>query len=122
MARAKEIGFSSRTRQVTDQLMRLRKERELVRKVLAKLPPDLREDGDVRALATMAAEQPVSLVHLIYRANAWEGGSRDYEYSTRTMREHWAAGEAAVQATMENAELVAENVVTGRTAAFDLAR
>ena len=121
-ARAKEITFSSRTRQVTDQLMKLRKERELVRRVLAKLPAELRDDPDVVALTGMAAEQPVSLVHLIYRANAWEGGARDYEFSTRTMREHWAAGCEAVEATMENAELVAENILTGRTAAFDLAR
>ncbi|WBH17310.1 DUF3734 domain-containing protein [Sphingomonas radiodurans] len=121
-ARAKEITFSSRTRQVTDQLMKLRKERELVRKVLAKLPAELRADADVAQLAEMSAEQPVSLVHLIYRANAWEGGARDYEFSTRTMREHWAAGGAAVDATMDNAELVAENILTGRTAAFDLAR
>ena len=121
-ARTKEIQFSSRTRQVTDQLMRLRKERELVRRVLAKLPAELADDADVAALTAMAAEQPVSLVHLIYRANAWEGGARDYEFSTRTMREHWAAGRMAVEATMENAELVAENILTGRTAAFDLAR
>ncbi|OJV32113.1 patatin-like phospholipase family protein [Sphingomonas sp. 67-36] len=121
-ARAKEIAFSSRTRQVTDQMMRLRKERELVRRVLAKLPPELAADREVEALAAMAAEQPVSLVHLIYRANAWEGGARDFEFSTRTMREHWAAGREAVEATMANAELVAENILTGRTAAFDLAR
>ena len=38
MAREKEIRFSSRTRQVTDELLRLRKERELIRKVIAKLP------------------------------------------------------------------------------------
>jgi len=122
MAREKEIRFSSRTRRVTDELMRLRKERELARKVIAKLPAELRDDRDVRALTAMAAEKPVSLVHLIYRANAWEGGSRDFEFSTRTMREHWAAGRAAVDETMANAELVAENMVTGRTAAFDLAR
>ncbi len=122
MARAKEIAFSSRTRQVTDQMMRLRKERELVRKVLAKLPMELRGDTDVLALTRMAEEQPVSLVHLIYRANAWEGGARDFEFSTRTMREHWAAGRGAVEATMANAELVAENILTGRTAAFDLTR
>lgn len=38
------------------------------------------------------------------------------------MREHWAAGQAAVEATMANAELVAENILTGRTAAFDMTR
>lgn len=120
MAREKEIRFSSRTRQVTDQLLRLRKERELIRKVLKKLPAELAADKDVAALTALAAEQPVSLVHLIYRANAWEGGSRDFEFSTRTMREHWAAGVADVEATMANARLVAENVLTGHSAAFDL--
>ena len=93
-----------------------------MRKVLAKLPADLHDDPEVKALTKVAAEQPVSLVHLIYRANAWEGGARDFEFSTRTMREHWAAGQAAVEATMANAELVAENILTGRTAAFDMTR
>ena len=41
-AREKDIRYSSRTRQVTDQLIRLRKEREAIRKVLAKLPADAR--------------------------------------------------------------------------------
>ena len=120
MAREKEIRFSSRTRQVTDQLMKLRKEREAIRKVLAKLPAEFAADPDVAALAERAAEKPVSLVHLIYRANAWEGGSRDFEFSARTMREHWAAGHEAVGETMANARLVAENILDGKTAAFDL--
>ncbi|MDB5674681.1 MAG: hypothetical protein JWM65_1663 [Sphingomonas bacterium] len=121
MAREKEIRFSSRTRQISDQVMKLRQEREAIRKVIAKLPPELRDHDDVRALAARAAEQPVNLVHLIYRANAWEGGSRDFEFSARTMREHWAAGRVAVDETMANAELVAQNIETGRSASFDLA-
>lgn len=121
MAREKEIRFSSRTRQISDQVMKLRQEREAIRKVIAKLPLELQGDADVRALAARAAEQPVNLVHLIYRANAWEGGSRDFEFSARTMREHWAAGRVAVDETMANAELVAQNIETGKSASFDLA-
>jgi NTE family protein len=122
MAREKEIRFSSRTRQISAQVMKLRQEREAIRNVLAKLPPELRDDADVRALAASAAEQPVNLVQLIYRANAWEGGSRDFEFSARTMREHWAAGRLAVDESMANAELVARNIETGHSASFDLAR
>ena len=122
MAREKEIRFSSRTRQVTDQMLRLRKERELTRRVLAKLPEDMAKDRDVKALAALSEEKPVSLVHIIYRANTWEGGARDYEFSTRTMLEHWSAGQGAVDRIMANAELVAENLLTGHTAAFDLGR
>jgi NTE family protein len=120
MAREKEIRFSSRTRQVSDQVMKIRKDRELARKVLAKLPPELADDPDVVALRNQSNEDPVNLVHLIYRANAWEGGSRDFEFSARTMREHWEAGQEAVAETMAHAQLVAENIETGQSAAFDL--
>lgn len=120
MAREKEIRFSSRTRQISDQLMKLRQEREAIRNVIAKLPPELQQDADIAALAQLSAEQPVNLVQLIYRANAWEGGSRDFEFSARTMREHWDAGIASVEQAMTNAQLVAENIVTGKSAAFDL--
>ncbi|WP_010163103.1 DUF3734 domain-containing protein [Sphingomonas sp. PAMC 26617] len=120
MAREKEIRFSSRTRQVSDQMMRDRKDRELARRVLAKLPESMRDDPDVVALAARTNADPVNLVHLIHRANAWEGGSRDFEFSARTMREHWNAGMKAVAETMANAELIAQNIETGKSAAFDL--
>jgi NTE family protein len=122
MAREKEIRFSSRTRQVSDERLKLRKERELIRKVLAKLPDSLADDPDVAALRAAADEKPVSLVHLIYRANAWEGGSRDFEFSARSMREHWQAGRDDVARTMANARLIASNIADGRTAAFDLTK
>jgi len=121
-AREKEIRYSSRTRQVSDQLLKLRKERELIRRVLRKLPAELRDDPDVAALRAQAAEHPVNVVQLIYRAPDWESGSRDYEFSARTMREHWAAGLAAVTQSIDRSELLARNIVDGRTAAFDLIR
>jgi NTE family protein len=120
MAREKEIRFSSRTREVSQQALRLRKDRELARKVLAKLPEAMRDDPDVVALAERSEEDAVNLVQLIYRANAWEGGSRDFEFSARTMQEHWHAGLQAMHETMANAQLVAANIETGQTAAFDL--
>ncbi len=121
MAREKEIRFSSRTRQVSQTAMRNSQERAMVRELLDKLPPELREDRAARRLAKLCADRPLNLVQLIYRANAWEGGARDYEFSTRTMREHWAAGRDAVTNAMANAQLVAENITTGKSAAFDLA-
>lgn len=120
MAREKEIRFSSRTRQVTMERLKLRDERAAIRRLLAKLPPELQSDPDAVDLAARAAEQPVNLVHLIYRANAWEGGSRDYEFSQRTMHEHWAAGQEAVAATMDQSALIAMNIADGKDAAFDL--
>ncbi|MBW4330994.1 patatin-like phospholipase family protein [Stakelama sp. CBK3Z-3] len=120
MAREKEIRFSSRTRQVSAAHMRDRTVRAAIRKVLDKLPKEFTDDPDVHALRDMAAEMPVNLVQLIYRANAWEGGSRDFEFSQRTMREHWQSGRQAVGETMAKSRLVAQNILDGRTAAFDL--
>jgi NTE family protein len=122
VAREKEIRFSSRTRQVSDALLKLRKEREVIRKVLTKLPAEMGADPDVAALRAMADEYPVTVLQLIYRANSWEGGARDFEFSARTMEEHWRAGEAAVGSVIDRSELVARNILDGRTAAFDLGR
>ena len=120
-SREKDIRYSSRTRQVTDQLIRLRKEREVIRNVLDKLPPELKQDADVARLAELAAEHAVNVVHLIYRKHGWEGGARDFEFSRSTMEHHWAEGLAAIAETMRHDSLLARNIVDGRTAAFDLA-
>jgi len=120
LAREKEIRFSSRTRQISDQLIRMRREHQRIARLLDKLPPGYADDPDVRALRAQTRESSLSLVQLIYRANAWEGGSRDYEFSQRTMRDHIAAGRAAVAETMTRSELIARNIYDGSTAAFDL--
>ncbi|HVQ09793.1 MAG TPA: patatin-like phospholipase family protein [Allosphingosinicella sp.] len=120
--REKDIRYSSRTRQVTDQLIKLRKEREAIRKVLAKLPRTLAGDADVKALAALAAEHAVNVVHLIYRKHGWEGGAADFEFSRDTMEHHWSEGLAALAETMRHDALLARNIVDGKTAAFDLAQ
>jgi NTE family protein len=125
-ARAKEIQYSSRTRTISDQLMKARKRREVAAKVLAKLPPELQDDPDVRELTAIARENAVALVQLIYRANAWEGGSRDYEFSARTRAEHWQAGRDAIARTISQSGgksgLLAKDIADGKTAVFDLNR
>jgi NTE family protein len=120
IAREKEIRYSSRTRQVSADLLRRRQEHQQVSRLLDKLPPELADDPDVRALRARTRDASLSLVQLIYRANAWEGGSRDYEFSQRTMRDHIAAGRAAIAETMTRSELIARNIYDGSTAAFDL--
>jgi len=119
-ARAKEIQYSSRTRTISDQLMKGRKRREVAQRVLDKLPPELRNDPDVRELTAIAHENAVALVQMIYRANAWEGGSRDYEFSERTRIEHWQAGRDAVARTIGKAGLMAKDISGRKTIVFDL--
>ena len=120
IAREKEIRYSSRTRQVSNELIRRRQEHQQVARLLDKLPADMADDPDVVELRARTRDSSLSLVQLIYRANAWEGGSRDYEFSQRTMRDHIAAGRAAIDATMTRSGLIARNIYDGSTAAFDL--
>ena len=112
--------MTSRTRQISNQLVRARRENQRVAKLLDKLPADMADDPDVIALRAATRESSLNLVQLIYRANAWEGGSRDYEFSQRTMRDHIAAGRAAIAETMTKSGLIARNIYDGKTAAFDL--
>ncbi|MGN7997394.1 patatin-like phospholipase family protein [Sphingomonas sp. 22176] len=120
MGREKEIRFSSRTRAISDERLRLRKARETVRRLLDKLPDHVADAPEVQAVRDLVTEYPVNVVQLIYRAKLWEGGSRDFEFSARTMHEHWEAGRIAVAETMANSKLVAQNILDGKTAAFDL--
>ena len=39
-----------------------------------------------------ADDKVCNIVHLIYRARAYEGIAKDFEFSRRTMLEHWDAG------------------------------
>ena len=39
-----------------------------------------------------ADEKVCNIVHLIYRSKPYEGVSKDFEFSRRTMVEHWQAG------------------------------
>ncbi len=122
LARQKEIQYSSRTRQVSDQLVRTRREHEAMQRVLDKLPPDMADLPEVKAVRAMVRQNGLSLVQLIYRANAWEGGSRDYEFSARTMEDHIEAGRLAVAETMTKSAVIARNIYDGAAAAFDLTR
>ncbi|TZG25922.1 patatin-like phospholipase family protein [Sphingomonas montanisoli] len=122
MSRQKEIQFSSRTRQISNMLVRQRREHEMIARLLDKLPPELREDPDAQKLRDLTRESSLSLVQLIYRANAWEGGSRDYEFSARTMNEHIEAGRQAIAETMTRSEVIAQNIYDGTSAAFDLTK
>ena len=119
-SREKDIRYSSRTRQMTDFLLAQRRERELVRRVLAKIPETLRGDADVERLAEISAEHAVNIVHLIYRKQGWESWASDFEFSRIAMESHWSAGQAAVAETMRRDSLLAQNIADCRTAAFDL--
>jgi len=122
-SRQKDIQYSSRTRQVTDQYLRERREHEAIRALLAILPEELAKTEQASCLAGMIDEGAVNIVHLIYRTRAWESGARDFEFSRATMIDHWAQGRDAVAEVIgKGNRLIAQNIMSGKSSSFDLGR
>lgn len=90
--RMKDIRYSSRTRAATDQYRHAQKIRLAVADLIKHLPEKIRDTEDVRMLAAEADDKVCTIVQLIYDCKIYEGLSKDYEFSRRTMEEHWAAG------------------------------
>jgi NTE family protein len=97
--REKDIRYSSRTRLNTTYELRRQATLQAARRLVARLPANLRDDPDAKALAALPSETCVDVVHLIYRSKHYESQSKDYEFSRASMLEHWAAGLADTQAT-----------------------
>ena len=100
--REKDIRFSSRTRMNTTVELQMHAIAQAARRLVAKLPPKLRDDPDAKALAELRCEAEVAVVHLIYRSKQYETQSKDYEFSRISMREHWDAGRADTEQTLSD--------------------
>lgn len=120
--REKEIRYSSRTRHNTDANMRIHELKAALRNLLAVLPSALADDPNVRLLDTLSRENAVTVVQLIYRSKAYEGGSKDYEFSRSTMLDHWASGVADARRSLKQQERYAAASRPGGTAVFDPGR
>ncbi len=98
--REKDIRYSSRTRLVSDQV----RERHQLRKGLADMAALLSEKQrarpEVRALLARNRMPGVTLVHVIHRRKPYESQNKDYEFSQRSMREHWIAGMSDMQSSL----------------------
>jgi len=104
--RHKEIVYSSRTRAATDQYKNAQKLRIAVANLLKQLPEALRDGDDARLLAGEADDKVCNIVHLIYRSKAYEGIAKDFEFSRRTMEEHWTAGYRNARHTLANPQVL----------------
>ena len=90
--RQKEIGFSSRTRLVTDYFKREFALKNQLRKLYDRMPPELLTPEDEAARERLRDLPQLSLLELIYEHTAYEGESRDFEFSRRSMNDHWTRG------------------------------
>jgi NTE family protein len=90
--RQKDIQYSSRTRENTDNFKKLQKLRHALAKILPNIPEEFKDAAEYKILEREVDHSVYNIVHLIYRAKNYEGDSKDYEFSRLTMEEHWTAG------------------------------
>jgi NTE family protein len=99
-SRQKDIQYSSRTRAITDQALRMQKMRRALHRTIEKLPESARQDPEIRAIADMAHHRSYNIVHLIYQSKIYEGQSKDYEFGLSAMRAHWQSGLDDIRRTL----------------------
>ncbi len=90
--RAVEIHGSSRINISLDEFRRQQAFRRTVGKLLDKVAEEHRVSKEFEVLREEAKVQRVSLVRLRYETKPYESGNKIYEFSRRSMEEHWDAG------------------------------
>jgi len=77
----------------------------------AVLPSELFEGNDRASrwrpkTVKQSDEKVYNIAHLIYHSKNYEGGSKDYEFSRRTMEEHWGSGYDDAIRTLRHPEVL----------------
>ena len=100
--REKEIRYSSRTRLNTDIFRELQTVRRAIRRLRGKVPQELRDNPNWQLLDSVSCDAAITIVLLIHRRAAYWTQSSDYEFSRYSMDEHWLAGRADVERTLND--------------------
>ncbi|MBV8132809.1 MAG: DUF3734 domain-containing protein, partial [Alphaproteobacteria bacterium] len=119
--RQKEIRYSSRTRLASNQFKKKQILRRATARLLAKIPKELLQTPEAEMLALEADEKVYNLIQLIYHAKNYEGNSKDYEFSRRTMEEHWRSGYNDAVRTLRHPEVLQRPRGLDGVFTFDLA-
>jgi NTE family protein len=104
--RRKEIIYSSRTRAATNHVKRAQKLRMAFANIIKQLPEEMRNQEDVKLMEAEVDDKVCNIVHLIYRSQTYEGIAKDYEFSRRTMEEHWQTGYDDATRTLGHPEVL----------------
>ena len=119
--RQKEIRYSSRTRRATDQFKEKQLLHRAIYRLLSELPEELRQLQEADMLAVEADPKVYNVIQLIYHARHYEGNSKDYEFSRRTMEEHWRSGYNDAVRTLRHPEVLQRPKGLDGVFTFDLA-
>ena len=119
--RQKEIQYSSRTRASSDQFKKEQRLRNALADLISKLPDRLRDTPEFALLNPEAGRKVYNIVQLIYRSKHYEGESKDFEFSSLSMEDHWAAGLNDTVRTLRHPEVLERPSSTDGVSTFDVA-
>ncbi len=121
MTRQKEIQYSSRTRARSDQFRKEQQLRSALTELISKLPEHLRDTPEYALLAPESDRKVYNIIQLIYQSRRAEGGSKDFEFSARSMDDHWAAGLSDTIRTLRHPEVLERPTSADGVFTFDIA-
>jgi NTE family protein len=119
--RQKEIQYSSRTRARSDQFRKEQQLRSALTELISKLPDHLRDTPEYALLAPESDRKVYNIIQLIYQASRTEGGSKDFEFSARSMEDHWVAGLSDTIRTLRHREVLERPTSADGVFTFDIA-
>ena len=105
--RMKEVQYSSRTRAATDRFREIQKLRGAFSLLYDKLPEALKRSRAGREMAAAVDPALYNIVQLIYRSPAYERQSKDFDFSRRSMEDHWRAGYRDACTALSHPEVLA---------------
>ena len=118
--RRKEIIYSSRTRASTSSFRRMQRMRHAAAKLSTGMPEHVRNSPEMEVLQPMIEHKAYNIIQLIYRAKTYEGHSKDYEFSRRSMEEHWRVGYHDAVRTLRHPEVLRRSKTPDGVFTFDL--
>ena len=121
VTRQKEIQYSSRTRASSDQFRKRQKLRCALANLISKLPDQLRDTPEYALLLPEADRNVYSIIQLIYHSKHDEGDSKDFEFSSRSMQDHWSAGRSDTIRTLRHPEVLERPTSADGVFTFDVA-
>jgi NTE family protein len=104
LSRHKDIMYSSRTRQNTDNFKRIHTMKMKLLHALQRVPREQLSADELALIEDYSKAGVVNIVHLIYQHKNYEGHAKDYEFSGTSMREHWDMGLEDTKRTLRHSQ------------------
>ena len=106
-SRHKDIVYSSRTRHNTDIYRRMNNVKASLYKALLKVPEAELTNEEREMRDKLVHLSGITILQLIYQQKAYEGDSKDFDFSATSMREHWKSGLEDTKRTLKRREWLA---------------